>query len=700
MLHCDSNSPRELVPTRPPIASQQPQNPARWHLLLAGALLALVALAAYQNSFSGPFIYDDTPAIAENPTIRALWPLWNVLSPPSDSGVTVNGRPGVNLTLAINYALGGTSVTGYHVVNLVIHVLAGLTLFGLIRRTLLLPSLRERFGQSALLAAWVVAALWTAHPLQTESVTYVIQRAESLVGLFYLLTLYCFVRSTTSPLPGLWQAASVAACLLGMGSKEVMVSAPLMVLLYDRTLVTGTFAGAARRNPWLYLGLAATWLLLAFLVATAGNRGGTAGFIAGGLAWWAYAFTQCRAIIHYLWLALWPSGLVFDYGTAVDRRFVDIAPQAFVIVALLSATIIGIWRRWRWAVAGAWFFAILAPSSSVLPVSTETMAEHRMYLPLVAVVVLAVFGLVSLIGQKSLSFLLLVVTCLGALTFQRNTDYGSELAIWANTVVRAPQNARGHNNLGELLSRTGRPEAEAIAQYRKALRLQPKYLDAMCNLANSLAKTGEAQEAIATLRAALRVKFNYAPIHNAFGHAFYELGQPAVAAGYFERALTIDPDYADAHNNLGVILAKLGRPAEAIKHYQHALRFKPAFPDACYNYGNALLQLGRTDEAQLKFEETLQLKPDYAQAHNNLGGLLIRLNRLPEAVAHFEAAVRIRPDYADAHNNLGVLLFKAGRGADALQQFEEALRINPDYADARNNLNDVRKTLQPAPAKP
>src|SRR5687768_14114124 len=148
--------------------------------MLVGATLVAAIVSAYFNSLGAPFVFDDLLAIPENPTIRRLWPLTDVLFPPRGEGLSVEGRPVLNLTLAFNYAIGGTAVRGYHVVNLAIHSLATLTLFGLLRRTLLLPRLRERFGRDALPLSAIIAVLWSLHPLQTESVTYVIQRAESL----------------------------------------------------------------------------------------------------------------------------------------------------------------------------------------------------------------------------------------------------------------------------------------------------------------------------------------------------------------------------------------------------------------------------------------------------------------------------------------------------------------------------------------
>src|ERR1022692_1539631 len=200
-------------------------------------MVVAAGLLAYHNSFTGPFIFDDFYSIEDNPTIHHLWPIWQTLSPPRIGAPTVEGRPLVNLSLAINYALGGYRLWGYHALNLTIHILAALTLFGIVRRTLLQPRLQERFGAAADGLALAVAVLWMVHPLQTESVTYIIQRAESLMGLFYLLTLYCFLRAAGAGGPGRfwWLAASVFACLLGMATKEVMVSAPLVVLLYDRT---------------------------------------------------------------------------------------------------------------------------------------------------------------------------------------------------------------------------------------------------------------------------------------------------------------------------------------------------------------------------------------------------------------------------------------------------------------------------------
>jgi hypothetical protein len=223
-------APCETPPKDGAVRTPPSSSVSGWAGVLAGAVLVLAALAAYHNSFSGPLIWDDLFSITDNPTIRH----WSsALSPPNDVGV--GGRPTSNLTLALNYALGGTEVWGYHAFNLLIHTIAGLTLLGLMGRTLQRPALSERFGAAALPLALAVAVIWTVHPLQTEAVTYITQRYESLMGLFYLLTLYCFVRSVESAAPAKWQLLSVVAGLLGVLSKEIIVSAPVMVLLYVRS---------------------------------------------------------------------------------------------------------------------------------------------------------------------------------------------------------------------------------------------------------------------------------------------------------------------------------------------------------------------------------------------------------------------------------------------------------------------------------
>src|SRR5664280_1652766 len=331
-------------------------------------LVMAAGLWVYHNSLQGVFLFDDDAGIVQNTTIRRLWPMWTALSPPPRA--TVEGRPLVNLSLAINYAFGGVRVWGYHVLNLTIHILAGLTLFGIVARTLRQPVLRECFGRAALPLALTIALIWVIHPLQTESVAYVIQRAETLMGLFYLLTLYCAIRGADSASANLWYSASVVACLLGMASKEVMVSAPLIVLLYDRTFLSGTFAQAWRQRWRLYVGLAATWIPLGYLVASTSNRSGSAGF-GTIVTWQAYALTQLQAIALYLKLSIWPDPLVFDYGTGLAHSSSEVASSAFIVAVLLVGTLVAL-RRWpALGFVGVWFFVILAPTTSVLPVATQ-----------------------------------------------------------------------------------------------------------------------------------------------------------------------------------------------------------------------------------------------------------------------------------------------------------------------------------------
>lgn len=358
--------------------------------------------AAYHNGFSLPFIFDDVPGIVENPTIRNLGAMGRVLAASGPKGSAVLGRPIVNLSLALNYAVGGLDVRGYHVLNLAIHWLAGLTLFGIVRRTLAMsapPAGIEQRGpppaqfsaavrSDATILALTIALLWTVHPLQTETVDATIQRTESLMGLFYLLTLYCFIRGAAneesvlggaSALPrspgdhqktfrrgwspaffsravsgqSRWLGASIACFALGMASKEVMVSAPLIVFLYDRTFISGSFREAWRRRAGLYCALACTWALLALLVATSGGqRGGTVGF-GLGISVWHYFLTQCRAIVLYLRLSLWPHPLIADYGSAFVLNPAEVLPQILLLTLLAAGTLLLIWRHPKAGFIGA-----------------------------------------------------------------------------------------------------------------------------------------------------------------------------------------------------------------------------------------------------------------------------------------------------------------------------------------------------------
>jgi tetratricopeptide (TPR) repeat protein len=575
---------------------------------LGGAILVLATLAAYHHSWSAPFVLDDEGSILANPTLRHLGSIRDVLSPPVGGGQTVGGRPVLNFSLAINYALSGTDVWSYHALNLAIHLAAGLTLFGIVRRTLQLRSAQAliavgrgrrtppqdpesaAFGDAALqsnatLLAFTVALLWTLHPLQTEAVTYVVQRAESMMGLFFLLTVYCFIRSLDAPQAGRWHALSVASCLLGIATKEVMVAAPLLVLLYDRTFVAGSFREAWQRRRRLYLGLAATWLLLGYLVvSTGGNRGGSVGF-GVDVSWPAYVLTQFGAILWYLRLAFWPHPLVFEYGA----RWVDfsgVAPQALVVLALAAGTLAGLRRRSAAGFAGAWFFAILAPTS-LMPGGVRMIVEHRMYLSLAAVVALAVLGMHAVAGRRSLPVFLAVAAGLGWLTERRNADYGSALALWSDTVAKSPGSVVARSNLGQALFQQNRVP-EAMSEFEAALKINPAYPETHYNLGSAQLQQGRLPEAISQFQEALRLKPGYAKAHNNLGSAMFQTGQVASAISEYEEALRLDPDNANAHYNLACAFLKLGRMPEAIGEFEAALRLNPADAKAHNNLGNAL----------------------------------------------------------------------------------------------------------------
>lgn len=688
--------------------------PAGGKVFACAALLAAAAALAYSRTFSVPFLLDDPGSILENPTIRHLG---TAFRPPL--GATVSGRPVLNLSLAVNYLLGGTGVRGYHAVNLVVLILSGLALFGILRRVL-----SRLYPRSALEIAFSASLIWTVHPLLTGSVTYIIQRAESLMGLWYLLTVYFFVRGAqeADPRRPAWYAACVASCLLGMATKEVMVSAPLIVLLLDRAVIAGSFREAWRQRRSVYVGLAATWLILTLLVLSTNGRGGSAGLVAW-VSPWDYALTQAQAISHYLRLCLWPRGLAFDYGMALARPSMRMLPCVLVVLGLLAATLWALVRRPALGLLGAVFFAILAPTSSFVPVATEPVAEHRMYLPLIPVVLIVVAGIYRWLGRWALPCCIGLAVALTCVTWKRNQVYLSEETLWRDTVARVPDNARALTNLGNVLAgEPGRIDealvrleeavqlmpglaqahfslgnalysvsrtAEAIVQYREALRVTPGYIEARCNLGNALISQGQTKEAIAEYQEALRMDPDFAEAHYNLGDALLETGEPQKAIAEFEAALRLSAGFTKAQYSLANALSSVGRVRDAVPHYEEAFRLKPDFAEAHFSLGNALNSLGKKGEAVVQYGEAIRLKRDFPEAHFRLADTLGSMGLFAESVPQYEEAIRARPNYVEAECNLGNALSALGRNSEAIPHFREAVRLRPDFAAAYYDLGNA-----------
>ncbi len=655
----------------------------------AALVIVVMLAAAYANSFCGVFVLDDYFSITTNPTIRTL--SWSALQPPGGSGLTVEARPILNFSFAVNYAISGTNPWSYHALNLLIHVLAALALFGLVRAIL------ERVVFSpATEVAGVTALLWGLHPLQTESVTYVVQRTESLMGFFYLGALYCHMRGLAASARSTgWFVGAIVFSALGMGTKEVMVSAPVLALVVDRVLFAGSFATAWRERRWYYAGLFGTWLILFALEAGHLERGGTIGREAG-IAWWQYAFCQARGILHYVRLAIWPSSLVFDYGSDFVT-FGQIWFYGIVDLALIALTLIAIGRGSALGLIGAWFFFILAPTSSVVGGTRQMLAEHRMYLPLLSVVIVVVIALYRLLDRRWARAVSAVLAgLLLAATVRRNSDYASDLTLYADNFAKRPDNAHSTYNYGYALKEHGRT-AEAIAQYRAAIRLKPDFAEAYDDLANVLGSLpGREAEALACFEALARLQPAVGEVRNNMGVLLARMpGREADAIREFETAIRLKPDYAEAHYNLAYLLsASPERAPEVLAHYEAALRLKPGYPDAHNSLGVFLARFpGRQADAIAQLEAALRSKPNYAEAHNNLGLVLVRQpGRMGDALEHFEAAIRLKPDFAAAHFNLGMTLRQMpGREADAAAHFAAALKISPSFEAARIQLKQLSR---------
>ena len=439
-------------------------------LIPLGLLLAIIAV--YANALHGPFIWDDNDAIVQNWHIRSLSPLSEAIS--SRGTPILGGRPLIVLSLAFNYSLGQLNPMGYHLFNIVTHMACTLLMFELIRRTLLLPRWGGRYDQSACWFSGAAALLWSLHPINTEAVDYVTQRTETLMSMFLLLTLYAIVRGARSGRPALWNLLAVASCAAGMACKQTMVVAPVLAMIFDLIFLPRRLPG----RRFLHSGLMATWLIL-LLVLRGQDLQSMNPVGPRTVTPCVYLETQAGVILHYLRLCFWPRGLTIDYSDwPLAPNFLAAIIPGLLLMSFLGVTLVCCaFRAWPGFV-GACFFLILAPTSSLLPLPREIVAERRMYLPSAAVVILAVAAawqmlrwLIPQSAPKAIAIALaLIAVIFGTTTAARNRTFQSSISLWADAVDKRPKSPLAHYFLAQAHAELG-DWAEARAQAQIAYQL-------------------------------------------------------------------------------------------------------------------------------------------------------------------------------------------------------------------------------------
>jgi protein O-mannosyl-transferase len=548
-------------------------------LLQALALVALVA-TAYSGSLQAPFVFDDVPSVVQNQHLESLWPPGAFRSP-SHVESSFAGRPVASYSLALSYALTGRDVAGYHAVQIALHALSACLLLAILRRTFAGAELGARVGEAAALLAFAAAALWALHPLLTEAVVYTSARSELLVALFTLAALGASLRVFAGEGSRFaWTPAAALAALLAVFSKENAASLPLVVLLYDRTFVSGGFGAALRAHRALHAALFASWLPLAALVA-AGARAKTVG-LGLGLSPLESLYTQAGVLLHYLALGVWPQPLRFVYDWDPVRSFGGALPELAIASALAAATAVGVLRRPLAAFAPACALLLLAPTTSVVPIVSELAAEKRMYLPLAPLVAAACtvgwlalregaarLGLPARAAPAAAGVLAgALAVSASAATIARVAVYRTDLSLWTDALAKAPDHPWAHNNLGLAYRQRG-DLAAAERHFRRALEIRPSLAPAWVNLGNLELGAGDLDGAIAIYRKA--------EVHM--------------------------PDAVEVQYGLGLALARAGRIAEALPHFEAAVRISPQHPFAHVALARTYRRLG--DAARAEREEAI-----------------------------------------------------------------------------------------------
>ena len=665
--------------------SAETPNGEKWKWLWAGLLLA-ATIVAYQQVWRAGFIWDDDRYVTANPLLTAadgLKRIWFSLDSPSQY------FPLAYTSFRFEHALWGLNPAGYHWVNILLHGVNALLVWRLLR-ALRVPG------------AWLAAALFALHPVQVESVAWITERKNLLMGFFFLLSLVCWVRFVEAEAKGRWKfyGAALVFYALALFSKTTACTLPaaLLLILWLRRKPIN-LARLTQIAPYVVLGLAMGLVSIWWERHHQGTQGEI--FSIGPIE---RILVASHAIWFYLGKLVWPVHLAFSY----PRWPIFVAdPLAYFWLLLTAVVTLIIWFGRRFTgrsveVALLFFVATLSPMLGFIMLYTfrySWVADHYQYLACIGPLALAAAGITiacARLGKAKVPLIALtgaaLLVALGVRTWKQGAIYANQETLWRATIAANPKSWMAYNNLATEVLKAGRTD-EALLNYRKAIELDPAYAEAHYNLGNALFRVGQMEQAATSYGRALALYPRYAAAHANLGTALLRLGREEEALTQLKAALEIDPRMAVAEQSLGNALLRSGRATEGIIHLGRAAAIDPALPRIEHDLAAAFAQTGGAEQAANHWRKVLEANPDDGAANSALGLMLAASGRVEESVGHLRKAARAQPGSAEAHYNLGTSLSRTGRLEEAIAHYREGLQIAPDFAPAHVNLANTLAEL-------
>jgi tetratricopeptide (TPR) repeat protein len=611
--------------------------------LLSVALIALAGLLAYGNSLKGAFLWDDLTLVQNNPFIKDWSYLPQIFTHGIKTGageVTNFYRPSQIFVYLINYSLGQLNVFGYHLTNVLVHILVALSLYGFVRLL---------FEDEAL--SRLTALLFVVHPVHTEAVSYISGLADPLAALFMLVCLYMYVRNLTAKTT-VFSVAMVASYVLALLSRENSLIVPLLLGVYH-----AAFKERFSQKQFI------------LLVSVAVGYMVWRGILFGGLLAQEVSYPPLGqripgffvALVEYLRLLVVPFGLHMEYGGFL---FDFTEPRVFIGVFLFCA--LGgyaLWNRRRNRFiffSMMWFFMALLPSSNLVPVNAY-MAEHWLYLPSMGFFLIVAWGLTALLKDKRLRMAAIMLIP-GLLIFYSGLTWRQN-AYWQ----------------------------EPVAFYRRMLQLAPHSSKLYNNLAMAYHEAGKDEELVTLLQNAVEIEDKNAEAFNNLGNAYKMVGKYDEAMRAYERAVELNPRYAGAYYNLGLLLADVQHQNDrAFQLFIKAVDIDPLLYQAYHKIGLIYFDKGNPQEAVAFLEKARKINPDDAQIYRSLGYIYAQTGKVEEAKDMYQRAITLNPYFAEVYHDLCVIHISQGDHRSALGYCDKAAALHYDVAAAQEILRPYR----------